>query len=435
LIPDRFRARLGDIALTSMARFFVPEIHLVVDSQGNLDGDRLGRAMRLLLDAEPILGCRYVSRWFRPYWQRLGPDELDEAARIDEEEAIGPAREEATQRFFGEPIPGDQGARVRCLWLRGGEGDRLVLKLHHQVADAAGTKQMAYRLARIYTRLGAEPDIAPLPHMGSRSQRQVYGQFGFLALLGMLRRYAVDAWQSRVPRRSLRLPMGEQADGPPRFQALCVGGPRLRRLRENFGGATLNDLMVTAFVRGAAGIANWQGPGTVRLVGTVDLRRYLPEGQADALCNLSSFMFPRFGRDLGPTFEDTLLKVKACIDRLKADHFGLGFNLGSGLVASLLPAGVVSALLTAILRSDRRAGTMPPVLTNMGPIHPERLAMGSVALDHAYLVVPAAFPDLFALGVSGCGDRITITGCHFDPALTGDQLAAILGAMDDELPD
>lgn len=434
MIPSRFRARLGDIALTSMARFFVPEIHLVVDLEGPLDGDRLRRALRLLLDAEPILGCRYVKRWIRPHWQRLGAEELDVAAEPVVVDATAGEREEATQTFFGDAIPGDEGPRIRCQWIRGGAGDRLVLKIHHQSADAGGTKEMAYRLARLYTRLGDEPDLVPLPHIGSRSMRQVYAGFGFFARLGMLRRYAIDAWRTRVPRRSLRLPMGSERVGPPRFGVLRVGGPRLQRLRAHPSGATLNDLFVAAFLRSVAGLAGWGGRETLRIVGTVDLRRYLPEGRADALCNLSSFMFPRFGTDLGATFDDTLARVKGCIDRLKADHFGLGFNLGSGLVAALLPAGAVSGLLTAILRHDHRKGTMPPVLTNMGPIDPDRLTMGETAVQHAFLVVPAAYPDLFALGLSGCGDRITVSGCHFEPAMDRSELGALLRAIDEELP-
>ncbi len=433
-IPSRLPARLGDIAMIAMARFYVPEIHLAIDLRGELDGDRLARALRLLLDAEPILGCRFVPRWVAPYWQRLEEEEADGADLLLEDTVTGDARERATQRFFGEPMPGDGGPRVRALWCRGGPGDRLVLKVHHQATDAGGVKEMAYRLARLYSRLGDEPDLVPIPNLGSRSMHQVYDRFTPRQWLGMLRRYALDAWTSRVPSRSLRLPMGLQTEGPPRYQLLHVGGPRLQRLRDNQAGGTINDVFVAALLRAIAGIAGWKGRGTARIVGTVDLRRYLPQEHADALCNLSSFMFPRFGPRLGPRFDDTLLRVKSTIDALKGDYFGLGFNLGSGMVASMLPSGAIAALLYRLLEWERRRGTMPPVFTNMGPIDPTRLAFGRRHVDHAYLIVPSAYPDLFAVGLSGCAGRITLTVPHFEPALPAGQLSRLLRAVDTELP-
>ena len=44
-------------------------IRLVLEFGGTLDHPRLSRALRLLMDAEPILECRFVPRLFRAYWQ------------------------------------------------------------------------------------------------------------------------------------------------------------------------------------------------------------------------------------------------------------------------------------------------------------------------------------------------------------------------------
>ena len=421
--------------MQAMARLFVPQIQLVIDFRGGLEGDRLLRALRLLLDAEPVLGCRFVPRWIAPYWQRLEADEIDDAALLESADAEGAARERATQTFLGADLAGDQGPLVRVLWLRGGSGDRLVIKAHHQAMDAGGTKALAYRLARLYRRLGDEPDLVPIPNLGSRSMWQVYRQFPSRAWLGMFRRYLVDAWQSRVPRRSMRMPMGRDvAKGPPRFQVLHVGGPRLQRLRENPAGATLNDVFATAVLRAVARASGWRGAGTVRYVGTVDLRRYLPTRDADGLCNLSSFMFPRLGPELGSRFEDTLNRLKGVTDELKADHFGLGFNLGSSLVAWAFPAAVIERVLFGVLNRDRRRGTMPPVFTNMGPIDALRLDFGAPEVAHAHLVVPVAFPDLLAVGLSGFRGRLTLSAGHFEPALPAEQLSRLFRSVGEELP-
>ena len=45
-------------------------VNTVVQFPGRLDAQRLRRATRLSVDAEPILGCRFVDSWYHPYWQR-----------------------------------------------------------------------------------------------------------------------------------------------------------------------------------------------------------------------------------------------------------------------------------------------------------------------------------------------------------------------------
>lgn len=51
--------------------FYRAQLGGVVLFDGRLDEARLGRALRHLLDAEPVLGCRLVANAVPPVWQRL----------------------------------------------------------------------------------------------------------------------------------------------------------------------------------------------------------------------------------------------------------------------------------------------------------------------------------------------------------------------------
>jgi NRPS condensation-like uncharacterized protein len=53
------------------------QLQAVVLFDRNLDEDILKKAVRLSLDAEPVLGCRFIEDEKQPYWQRFEePDEI-----------------------------------------------------------------------------------------------------------------------------------------------------------------------------------------------------------------------------------------------------------------------------------------------------------------------------------------------------------------------
>ncbi len=70
LIPDRFRAVICDKMSFALMSLMDYQIHFIAEFNGMLDEERLARAMRLMLDAEPVLGSRFVKHWRAPWWQR-----------------------------------------------------------------------------------------------------------------------------------------------------------------------------------------------------------------------------------------------------------------------------------------------------------------------------------------------------------------------------
>ncbi len=426
-IPDRLPPRTEDIALHTMARLSVPQIHGVIELEGALDSDRLRRALRLLLDAEPVLGCRFVPRWLFPYWQRLAPAELDAAELLQETDAAATEPD-----FLGDDLPADTGPRLAALLIHDDETDRLVLKVHHQAAAAGGVKELLYRLAAIYRALADDPDHTPIPRSGSRSLMQIYRPLMPGAVFGLLWRMATDLWDAFWPPRHLQLPMGATMEGPPRFATLHIGPDRVAAIRADAPDATLNDLMLAGVARALARQAGPEGWDTLRIWGTVDLRRYLPDRQADGLCNLSGFMYVNIGRVIGDTYSDTVARVKATVDRIKGLWPGLGYPIGSWLGMGPVPLGLIDAMAGTV--GALFLPHMPPVLTNMGAIDEAALDFGEPAVRHARLVVPTSFAPGLIMGVSGFRGGVDFSMGHFCSALPPDQAAALLDAIDAELP-
>jgi NRPS condensation-like uncharacterized protein len=439
-IPGSFLAVLSDRVLVAMIDAFVHQVQMVVDLDGRIDLDRLGRAHRLLLDAEPILGCRLERRWARPTWRRLPARELDRAALPDVVE-VGTAgdADEATQAALGQWMDVLEGPASRIALVRGPGGDRLVLKLDHHAVDAGGTKDVGYRLAELYRALATNVGLRPAPRLGSRGLDQIGAQLGPLSLPGIVRQSARDGWRSAWPRRSLRFPtrFGPVEPGEmPRFHLLHLPHERVRRMVAvgRSRGATLNDVAMTALLRALAKAVGWNGDDTLRLVSTVDLRRYAPGGRAAAACNLSGFWFLCLGRELGDDFGDTLAAMRRETASHKTRHLGLGFGALAFSVCSWMPSSLLRAAMAGHFKRASLSGNMPMLFTNMGSIDGGQLDLGGPSIRSAFLVCPASRPGFMGAGLSGHRGGLTWSLGSFASAVPPAEAARLLDLVDRELP-
>jgi len=436
MIPSSISARFCDNANYALSWAYVPQIHLLMEFDGRLDPDRLRKALHLTLHAEPVLGCRFVPRWINPYWARIAEDELDNSAFFRVLTGDELTLETALEGFLIEPINELQGPQFKVLLLRGERGDRLALKLNHQVVDAGGTKEFAYLLASLYRGLGNNADLRPVPNLGTRSMRQVYGRFCKRRLLSILLTYFKESLDSSIPYQSMTYPMKFDANGRHTFVMKRLSKERMRPIKAYCAemDATINDVVVTAMLRSYVRKTGWSGNGELRMVGTVDLRRYLPNQRAQALCNLSSFYFIDLGRSLGARFDDTLPLVKAQIDDLKTDNLGLSFALGTYLLGLPYPFGFKMLMFRKYFSKLATTGNIPPSMTNLGTIDDAALDFGSPDIAAAEVLVPACNPPFLVTGLSGYRDTLTLSLGFRESALPRAEVIGLFELVDQELP-
>lgn len=102
------------------------QIQAVITFNQCLDADILEKAVRLSLDAEPVLGCRFVEDEKQPYWQRFeSPDEIPWF-----EFAQNNNKEEAADQFLKRPFAHEE-QQVNVQLIRAEEGDTLCIKISH----------------------------------------------------------------------------------------------------------------------------------------------------------------------------------------------------------------------------------------------------------------------------------------------------------------
>jgi NRPS condensation-like uncharacterized protein len=281
--PERLTATFFDTAVAGLADAFVSQIHLVIDYDRPIDTARAARACRLLLDAEPVLGCLYQPRLFRPFWLRLPSDRLNAAPMFRFATDDAPDGNSTTGAFLGESLNPQTELPIKILLLRRGSIHRLVIKVDHQVTDAGGLKYLGWRLADIYNHLETDPAYWPEPNHALRDQRRIYKSFLPHRIPALAVRYARDLKAVFYPVGNLVFPMGREKTDAPVFVLRRFDTDRVERARGFAArhGATINDLASAAMFRALASVAKWNGRRTLRLVGTVDMRRYLPAGRGE----------------------------------------------------------------------------------------------------------------------------------------------------------
>lgn len=433
--PLRLRAVFCDKVNHAQKKIYQAEIHLVADWDEPLDRLRLRRALRLVLDAEPVLGCRFRDSWFRPFWERLDQTSLDEAEILSEP---GPERdvETASQAFYAEvmdPAIGPQ-LKARVLALKGG-GDRLILKISHLTCDAGGLKAVFYRLGEVYSALAADPDFAPEPATGSRSMSQVYFRFPVREWPAIFWSGLVNMWRMIVPFRSYQFPSGMAEKPPLVFVFRHFSRERISAFSDyaRTRGATLNDLFSAALFRAMIAMEGGRVMGKLRVASTVDLRRYLPDRKTGALCQVSGLWAVGIDYRPGEDFAATLASVKRCVDIQKERYFGLGMMIGFWLMGVGQPYFLPKFTMRNTFALGVRDGNLPPAFTNMGPIDREPCRSWGKAPASAFLGVPTARPPWFAAGMSGYDGSLTLSSGFYPSAIGPERVEALFDAMEAEL--
>ena len=163
IIPADAHDMCNYVAKYHMANF---QIQAIMKLDGRLDFDKLVKAVRLSIDSEPVLGCRFIKLG-PPYWKPL--DNIDNINLCSIEETDHP--DEAIQRFLESPLDMDKDPVVKVMLIRSEDFDTLGLKINHACCDAAGAREYILLLSDIYSRISTDEDaFVPKPSIRSKKR-------------------------------------------------------------------------------------------------------------------------------------------------------------------------------------------------------------------------------------------------------------------------
>ena len=362
-IPSRIPATTSDRLMNLMRVVSDNQVRLIIEFDGLLDAERLKRTVRMLLDVEPILGCRFVERWWQPYWERMpNLDDVDFFELIVTEN-----KKEALDDFlFGVLDPG-VGPQMLYRIFRS-ETDTLALRFNHEVFDGGGGRQFLGKLVEIYNRLEEDPDYRPEPNVtGRRSMKQISCRLSFRDKLKVIRRFFRD-WRTRnFPRGNWAFPARNAEPRGPRFTTGRLT-PELYTAVRAFSKQnklSMNDIMIAAVFRSLSRIIKPKAGTPLRLRLTVDLRRFLPSGISEAASNLSGSGVILLPGRLGDSLVETAGLVRTEMNRLKNDFIGMG-EWVLWPVIKWFPFRWMQNLFRNLIKKKKKGPPLPPQVSNGG---------------------------------------------------------------------
>jgi NRPS condensation-like uncharacterized protein len=396
-------------------------IRLTFDDQ--LDADLLARAVRLSLDAEPVLGCSLRTSTMHGWWQRR--EDLDDGVPFSLLQTTD-ADADAARLLVG-PIP-DEGPQVMVTLLRSPDRDDVVIGMSHNVADGQSVKQYAYVLADLYTRLVADPSFVPDPNLAPRPRAQEVWD----SLSDAQRHQAAREPRMTMPNwvfprtsstgrgRTLR----ELRPGPERLAAVRLHGKLL--------GATVNDMMLTAFFRALTRTFPQPVGKPLSLSFSAEHRRYLTAAEEPPISNLAVTIWMGVENREGEAFDGTLERVVGQTSLWRESLWGLRSGVRT---AGLIRIGYepMRMILSAIGRLSAGSGKSSPVFTNIGVIDERRLAFGADVPVDARMSGPSGFGASFVATISTYRDTLTVSMGFCEADMDASAVESVLRAIDEEL--
>ncbi|MGX5640517.1 condensation domain-containing protein [Bacillus toyonensis] len=409
------------------------QINAVLYFPVGLSKEILEQSVRITLQLQPVLNSRFVEN-DTPYWEEHssgtnssicffaeGNDQELEIMAID---------------FIKEPGDRIQGPMVQTILLRGTTTDMLVVKLSHLCSDGAGVKEYINLLGAIYTHLslgGSKDQIIKEFGEGNESFRDQSHVFKYAGISDVKSAYRPNQEQQASlwsfpsqpnKNKSPKMSVGRLS----REQTLCL--TKWTKAQQ----ATLNDVIMTAYFRALSHFTVYAEPRTAeKMIGlTIDLRRYLPNYTTGAICNLSGMEMPVIKMEDGESFNQTLVRVKQSMDKIKGQNPGLSSVAGMEILAGM-KLSTVKEMYNQQYEQAVQMGMALPLMTNFGVIADEPIQFGEIQAEDGYMTSPIMYAPFFSMGASTYNGRLTFTIGYHAPETSKEKVDKFLECVINQL--
>jgi NRPS condensation-like uncharacterized protein len=342
--------------------------------------------------------------------------------------------EEAVRRFLESPLDMDRDPMVKVKLIRSEQCDTIGIKLNHTCCDGAGAKEYIHLLSRIYSDIACK-NGAYVPEPSIRDNEDHIKIFEDLGIKHPeLDNSVVEAPRTVWP---FRWKSAGQKNITP--FVVCRLPDGLLDSLSKYGkerGATINDLILTAFYRAMFKISKppYHVPMDIGL--TIDLRRYLPDNKASAIRNLSGGIVLRIARLKDEPFEGTLARVVSLMNRKKSKNPGYQCATGAEH-AEMVNFHQFLAFAKFISKASdvfmKNCCFCSPGLSNLGFISKTLIKFGDSTVIDAYIIPPVIRMPGILLVASSYNGKLTFAAGYYKGSVRKENFEKLLDGIRSEL--
>lgn len=432
--PDVLPANGHDI-YNYVARYGMGNYHsqAILRLNGRLDFDRLVKAVRLSVDAEPVLGCRFVEG-DPPYWKKL--ENIDEVMFCSLEEV--PYANMTVQRFLESPLDMDDDPKIKVKLIRSDECDIMGIKVNHACCDGTGIKEYVQLISDIYSKLdGSGEAFVPIPSKrGRRDQDRLFKSLGITEPDSLL----IPGSDILIP--TWAFPWKQETSSATRIAACRISPDQVDAISSyaKSRGATINDMILAAYYRAMLKMGQpvYGVPMGINL--TIDLRRYLPDNKTEALRNFSGSANAWLSMVENESFSDTLSRVVYMMNEIKRGYPGSQSAIGLERLEKIsFKEALAYYQVTSRIGKSRAkcpvyyGNRCVPSLSNIGILSKQLIKMGDVIVSDYYIIPPVVSAPGLLLAANTYNGIMTLAAGFFENTVLSSDVEKLLNNVKYEM--
>ncbi len=416
-IPNTFKVEAQDAYNYAASKGFTDQqLCMVLKFNGKLRETALAKAVRLILDLEPVLGCRIEENDGKLIWLRRNDLDKLELCTLFETASL----EQELLDFVNKPALANRDPLIAARIFRQNNADTFCIKLNHAAGDAGGLKVLTAKLSEVYSILLRGKEVSVAANSGRRDQSQLFEHT----------KDPHSYHMTTLPSPTWMLPQTEGTKPLHAFRQICKAEfDRIKGYAKR-SQATVNDVLLAALFRVLFDLNNTVEGKPMLTQVSIDLRRYLPDQKAEAVCNLSGALYISIERRLGETFERSLNRVSELMRKLKEGYPGVESAAGLEYLFNQGFAGMEKYMMQSAELGKKYHVTFP-LLSNFGVI--DHYNFGDLKILKGYISSPIMYYPGFMLGASTCNGTLTLSIGYCGQENTK-QINKFLDAYTEELP-
>lgn len=408
------------------------QIQAIMKLDGRLDFDKLKRAVRLSVDAEPIFKCRFIED-DPPYWKPLENMGMVNFCSLEETNDI----DHAVDNFIQSSIDMDNDPMLKVKLIRLEQYDVIGLKISHACCDGGGAQEYIQLLANIYSNIDKEDGtFISEPRIGGRKD-----QDRLFAELGITNKDSIFIPGSDISAPMWSFPWEKSSSNTARMAVCRLPYGHLEAMRKYALSrhVTVNDLILTAYYRAMLGMGSPIYGLPLEIPITIDLRRYLPDHKTQAIRNFSGSVNTRLNMSLNESFGETLQRVADMMKEIKKGYPGLQSAIGLERIEKISFRETLAYY--QVSPESRKSSFCPlycgdrcvPTLSNLGYISRTLIKFGDITVIDAYILPPVVRAPGLLLMACSYNSVLTLALGYYKHTVSKENIEKLLNKIRDEL--